>query len=94
MQANMGALVSTIMLTALFAMPTSIGKEEWTQFFGQCRAPTCDQLNTWGLDNATSGVKIGICASTHTRCFGRTPGTTCFCVVTSQIAHSRAKLVR
>ena len=58
-QANMGALVSTIMLTALFAMPLAIGKEEWIRFYGDNRAPTCDELNLWGLDNATVGVKIG-----------------------------------
>ena len=63
----MGALVSTIMLTALFAMPMCIAEEEWIKFFGKYRAPTCDQLNQWGVNNVTSGVKIGICALTPTR---------------------------
>ena len=68
-QANMGSLVSTIMLTALFALPVCIGNEEWTQFHGRYRPPTCDELNLWGVDNVTSGsgVKIGLGASFSAR---------------------------
>ena len=57
----MGALVSTIMLTALFTIPLTIAAEEYDRFYASHLVPTCEQINLFGTGNATSGVLVGKC---------------------------------
>ena len=57
----MGALVSTIMLTALFTIPLTIAREEYAYYYASHRVPACEEINRFGTGNTTTGVLVGEC---------------------------------
>ena len=57
----MGALVSTIMLTALFTIPLTVAAEEYDRFYAAHLVPACEDINRFGTGNTTTGVLVGKC---------------------------------
>ena len=58
-QVNMMALITTLMLGAVYAVPLTVTQHEVIELMGDGLGASCEDLETFGLNNVTNGSFIG-----------------------------------